>query len=381
MAEVSYLASTLLMGLFLIVVATVLTRNERGPVPGGADGNADREQSVGAGLGEMARNPRAWILGFVLLTAGITVGVLLYVGGGPLPDEGREIAGLAVAGLLLLVTCAFLFLGTYLTATSTGRSSAWGLPKGQSLSVCCSSSRSSSTSSSADRTRRRHERFDENHDPDRRRDRVLAVGRRCRTAARHRLLRVHFGRTDDPALRVLPLRLDQRRMLGCAADDASAPGPTFPMASCRHRRRVLHRAGCGRGADRRSCPIRPRSERGFRVVMASPGWGPAVAYTASSAYLVVVPYLVIGYGSLAYLVYATVLKAAEAAVSGLLGLASCVGCAFPVIASLVAGLAGGSSALTAAVYAFSIDISTAVFVLAVGLLYWRPGFERYDSRR
>lgn len=120
---------------------------------------------------------------------------------------------------------------------------------------------------------------------------------------------------------------------------------------------------------------------GFRVVMASPGWGPAVAYTASSAYLVLVPYLVIGYGSLAYLVYATVLEAAEAAVSGLLGLASCVGCAFPVIASLVAGLAGGSSALTAAVYAFSIDISTAVFVLAVGLLYWRPGFDRYDSRR
>lgn len=130
MAEVSYLASTLLMGLFLIVVATALTRNERSPVPGGADGNADREGSVGAGLGEMARNPRAWVLGFVLLTAGITVGVLLYVGGGPLPDEGREIAGLAVAGLLLLVTCAFIFLGTYLTATSTGRSSAWGVAEG-----------------------------------------------------------------------------------------------------------------------------------------------------------------------------------------------------------------------------------------------------------
>jgi hypothetical protein len=53
-----------------------------------------------------------------------------------------------------------------------------------------------------------------------------------------------------------------------------------------------------------------------------------------------------------------------------------------VIASLVAGVAGGSSALTAAVYALSIDLSTVVFVIAVALLYWRPGFgaRHPDSR-
>lgn len=130
-----------------------------------------------------------------------------------------------------------------------------------------------------------------------------------------------------------------------------------------------------------SAPSGPGQDAGFRVVMASPGWGPVVAYYSSWAYLVAVPYLVIGYGSLAYLVYAAVLEAAEAAVSGLLGLASCAGCTFPIIASLVAGLAGGSSALTAAAYAFSIDVSTAVFVLAVGLLCRRPGFDGHDSRR
>lgn len=125
MVEVSYLASTLLMGLLLIAVATALTRR-RGPVPG----NADWEGSSGTSLGGMARNPGAWTLGFVLLTAGIAVGVLLYVGAGPLPDKSREIAGLAFAGLLLLVISAFLFLGTYLTATSKGRSSAWGVAEG-----------------------------------------------------------------------------------------------------------------------------------------------------------------------------------------------------------------------------------------------------------
>ena len=130
MSEVSYLASTLLMGLFLLVVATALTRSGRGPVPGDEGGNADRKGSVGTVLDGLARNPRAWVLGFVLLTAGIAVGALLYVGGGPLPDESREVAGLVVAALLSLVIGAFLFLGTYLTATSKGRSSAWGIAEG-----------------------------------------------------------------------------------------------------------------------------------------------------------------------------------------------------------------------------------------------------------
>ena len=129
MTEVGYLVSTLLMGLFLIVVANALTRNGRGPIPASNGGSVDREERIGTGLGRMARNPRAWTLGFVLITAGIAVGVLLYVGG-PLPDESREAAGLVVGGLLLLVISAFLFLGTYLTATSKGRPSAWGIAEG-----------------------------------------------------------------------------------------------------------------------------------------------------------------------------------------------------------------------------------------------------------
>ncbi|WP_331236440.1 DUF7546 family protein [Natronorarus salvus] len=117
---------------------------------------------------------------------------------------------------------------------------------------------------------------------------------------------------------------------------------------------------------------------GLYTTMGAPGWGPAVAYVGETVHLSFVPYLVIGYLALAYLVYVTVLDAAGAALSGVLGLATCVGCAVPVVASLVAGVAGGSSALTVAVYSLSIDISTGVFVLAATLLYWRPG---YDSRR
>jgi hypothetical protein len=120
------------------------------------------------------------------------------------------------------------------------------------------------------------------------------------------------------------------------------------------------------------------TEFGLHIAMGAPGWGPAVAYITPGFQLMFVPYLVIGYLSLAYLVYLTVLEATSAAVSGVLGLVSCVGCTFPVAASLIAGFAGGSSALTTAIYSFSIDISTTVFVLAVALLYWRPGVVSYS---
>lgn len=117
---------------------------------------------------------------------------------------------------------------------------------------------------------------------------------------------------------------------------------------------------------------------GVHVTMGAPGWGPAVAYVGPGFQLTFVPYLVIGYLSLAYLVYLTVAEATGAAISGVLGLVSCVGCTFPVVASLVAGFAGGTSGLTTAVYSLSVDISTAIFVLAIALLYWQPEFRSHS---
>ena len=113
---------------------------------------------------------------------------------------------------------------------------------------------------------------------------------------------------------------------------------------------------------------------GLQVVLASPGWGPTVSYVATGFHLVVVPFRVVGYLALAYLGYVAVLDASGAAVSGLLGFLSCVSCTFPVVSAAVASVFGGASALSAAAAGLSVDTGTAAFVLAVGLLYYRPGF-------
>lgn len=109
----------------------------------------------------------------------------------------------------------------------------------------------------------------------------------------------------------------------------------------------------------------------------SPGYAPTLVLGTEALTLRLVPYRVIGYVGLAYLVYATVLDAAGSAVTGVLGLFSCVSCTWPVaasVASSVVGAVGGSAAAAAAVSAYSLDLSMVVFLSAVALLYWRPGF-------
>lgn len=115
-------------------------------------------------------------------------------------------------------------------------------------------------------------------------------------------------------------------------------------------------------------------EAQFRVAYASlpPGFGPAVFYSGSLVSLNLLPYQVVGYAALAYLVYATVLDAARSAVSGLLGLFSCVSCAWPVVGTVLAGLFGSGSAVYTFALSQSYALSTVVFVSAVALLRWRP---------
>jgi hypothetical protein len=86
------------------------------------------------------------------------------------------------------------------------------------------------------------------------------------------------------------------------------------------------------------------------------------------------PYKLLGYATLAYLIYDTVLDTAGSAVSGLLGLVSCVSCTWPVIATLAAGIAGSGTAVAAAANEWSYTIGTVVFVVTVALLRWRPTF-------
>jgi len=109
-----------------------------------------------------------------------------------------------------------------------------------------------------------------------------------------------------------------------------------------------------------------------RIAWLVPGWGPALQYGGELLTVSLQPYKLVGYLALAYLVYATVLDAAGAAVSGVLGLLSCVSCTWPVLVTVATSVLGGSSAVALAVQNWSHELSTVVFLLTIGLLYWRP---------
>jgi hypothetical protein len=110
---------------------------------------------------------------------------------------------------------------------------------------------------------------------------------------------------------------------------------------------------------------------GLSVTMTSPGWGPRIGYVTHLFHVYFVPFRWIGYLALGYLLYTAVLDTATAALSGVFGVATCLSCALPVAASLAGGL--GGAALAGAVTTYSLDISTAAFLLTVGLLALRPG--------
>ena len=119
----------------------------------------------------------------------------------------------------------------------------------------------------------------------------------------------------------------------------------------------------------------------LRVVLLDlpPGWGPAILYDGTLVGVTLMPYKIVGYVALAYLVYATVLDAAGSVVGGVLGLFSCVSCTLPVVAGVLSGFVGGSTALVTAASGQSYALSTVVFVVTVALLAWRPDWE--DVRR
>jgi hypothetical protein len=117
----------------------------------------------------------------------------------------------------------------------------------------------------------------------------------------------------------------------------------------------------------------PDSVLGLSVGSGSPGWA-RVRFITRTVAVSFVPFRVIGYLGLAYLVYAAVLDVTGAVASGAIGLLSCLSCSFPILASVVTGAWGGSVTLMSTVFAHSNDFSTLAFLGSVGLLYWRPGF-------
>lgn len=107
-----------------------------------------------------------------------------------------------------------------------------------------------------------------------------------------------------------------------------------------------------------------------RIAWLSPGWGPALLYTNGWIDLAVLPFEVVGYVTLAVLVYTVVLAGARSTVAGLLGIATCVSCVWPFGAALLAVLGGIGSPLATAVPGVAYDLSTALFLVTVGVLYW-----------
>lgn len=103
-----------------------------------------------------------------------------------------------------------------------------------------------------------------------------------------------------------------------------------------------------------------------------PGYSPAVLYDGSLLRVVLAPYKIIGYLTLAYLVYTTVIDAARAAISGAVGLFSCISCSWPILGTVATSLFGSGSAVATFALRQSYGLGTLVFLSAVALLYYRP---------
>lgn len=113
---------------------------------------------------------------------------------------------------------------------------------------------------------------------------------------------------------------------------------------------------------------------GFRVALATvpPGWGPALMYSGSFLNVVLIPFELIGYIALTYLVYVTILDVSGSALTGVIGLFSCVSCTWPILGTVLAGLFGSSSVVITFATNQPYGFSTIVFLTAIALLYWRP---------
>ncbi len=103
-----------------------------------------------------------------------------------------------------------------------------------------------------------------------------------------------------------------------------------------------------------------------------PGYAPALIYDNGAINLVLEPFKVVGYLTLSYFVYATVLDAAVGAIPGILGLFTCISCSWPILGTIATTIFGSTSAVTAFALSQSYGIGTVVFVSALALLYYRP---------
>lgn len=108
------------------------------------------------------------------------------------------------------------------------------------------------------------------------------------------------------------------------------------------------------------------------ILWLPPGWGPAVQVSSPWIRATLFPYQVVGYITLAYLLYVGILDAVQPVAGALLGFASCVGCTIPLAATALPLVLGGSAPFSVEGLGRPAAIGTIVFALAVAILLWRP---------
>lgn len=124
------LASTVLMGVFLVAVLGVVARlrasrgetTRSAAVPQTADTPRSTTEN-GPGASSSA-TPIRWVIGFLGLVVVAGGGAVVFIAGNALSGIGPQTAGAALVVVLGGLLCSYLFSGVYLSLRSHGRKSA-----------------------------------------------------------------------------------------------------------------------------------------------------------------------------------------------------------------------------------------------------------------
>lgn len=100
-----------------------------------------------------------------------------------------------------------------------------------------------------------------------------------------------------------------------------------------------------------------------------PGWGPLFIADLGPFRPTLPAYQATGYLALSYLVAINVLRFNRGSLAGVLGVITCVGCVAPVLVTILGAFGGIGATLASVTTTWFLDIGTAVFLIAVALLY------------
>lgn len=106
------------------------------------------------------------------------------------------------------------------------------------------------------------------------------------------------------------------------------------------------------------------------IIWATPGWGPVLNGSIPGFEVHLIPYEVIGYAGLAYLLYANVLDVSRGLLSGVLGVVTCVSCSMPLWGPILGFIGGGAVGLSTFATTYAYDLGTGIFLVTMGLLYY-----------